>query len=177
MTNARPTQGEASEKVLSRAIGEELRRAREATGWSRWQLVARLPSGIGDRTLLSYEHGTRHLTVLRFLEICRALGFAAPTLLTHALQRARLELANLALQVDLRALLNDGSDTYRPMVQWAKNKLNKFPDGVVELPPSSLAELADFVGYPYQDLANYLARFTPDTNATNGTSGFGRERR
>jgi ribosome-binding protein aMBF1 (putative translation factor) len=50
--------GEATEKVISRAIGEELRRAREATGWSRLQLVSRLPSGIGDRTLLSYEHGT-----------------------------------------------------------------------------------------------------------------------
>lgn len=162
MTEARKRQEEVTEKTLSRAIGDELRRAREATGWSRLQLVARLPSGIGDRTLLSYEHGTRHLTVLRYLELCRALGFAAPTLLTQALQRARLELANLVLQVDLRALLNDESDTYRPMVQWAKNKLNKHPDGIVELPPSSVAELADFVGYPYQDLANYLARFTPE---------------
>lgn len=163
MTDARKSQEEVTDKTLSRAIGDELRRAREATGWSRWQLVARLPSGIGDRTLLSYEHGTRHLTVLRFLELCRALGVAGPTLLTQALQRARLELANLVLRVDLRALLNDGSDTYRPMVQWAKNKLNKHPDGIVELPPSSVAELADFVGYPYQDLANYLARFTPET--------------
>lgn len=166
MTDARKRQEEVTEKTLSRAIGDELRRAREATGWSRLQLVARLPSGIGDRTLLSYEHGTRHLTVLRFLELCRALGCAAPTLLTQALQRTRLELANLVLQVDLRALLNDESDTYRPMVQWAKNKLNKHPDGVVELPPSSVAELADFVGYPYQDLANYLARFTPEIAET-----------
>lgn len=161
-TDAGPNTQEVTEKALSRAIGEELRRAREATGWSRLQLVARLPSGIGDRTLLSYEHGTRHLTVIRLLEICRALGFAAPTLLTRALQRARLELANLVLQVDLRALLNDESDTFRPMVQWARNKLNKHPDGVVELPPSSVAELADFVGYPYEDLAKYLARFAPE---------------
>ena len=48
-------------KAVSRAMGEELRRAREARGWSRDYLVSRLPSGIGDRTLLSYEHGTRHL--------------------------------------------------------------------------------------------------------------------
>lgn len=127
LTKTQQFREEARAKTLSRAIGEELRRAREAAGWSRLQLVARLPSGIGDRTLLSYEHGTRHLTVLRFLEICRALGVAAPTLLTQALQRTRLELANLVLRVDLHALLNDESDTYRPMVQWAKNKLNKFP--------------------------------------------------
>jgi hypothetical protein len=33
----------------------------------------------------------------------------------------------------------------------------------VEFRPFSVEELADFVGYPYQDLANYLARFTPET--------------
>jgi len=68
---------DTSDKVISRALGEELRRAREALGWSRGHLVARLPSGIGERTLLSYEHGTRHLTALRFVELCRALGAAA----------------------------------------------------------------------------------------------------
>src|SRR4051794_20054161 len=66
--------------------GAELRRAREVLGWSRIQLVERLPSGIGDRTLLSYEHGTRHLTVLRFVEISRELITDAPTLLSRGLQ-------------------------------------------------------------------------------------------
>lgn len=155
-------QSEASEKAISRAIGEELRRAREATGWSRLQLVARLPSGIGDRTLLSYEHGTRHLTVLRFIELCRALGVAAPTLLNQAMQRARIHLQNLVLLVDLRFLLNDRSDKFRPMHQWARNKLNENPDGVVELPPSSVRELATFVGCTYPELAEYLARFLPE---------------
>jgi transcriptional regulator with XRE-family HTH domain len=157
-------QGEVTERVISRAIGEELRRAREALGWSRSQLVAELPSGIGDRTLLSYEHGTRHLTVLRFIELCRALGVAAPTLLNHALQRSRIHLQNLMLQIDLRFLLNDRSDKFRPMHQWARNKLNENPDGVVELPPSSVRELATFVGCTYQELANFLARFIPEEN-------------
>ena len=35
-----------TEKAISRAIGEELRRAREALGWSRAQLVALLPSEV-----------------------------------------------------------------------------------------------------------------------------------
>jgi len=65
-------QDEVPEKAISRALGEELRREREALGWSRAQLVARLPSGIGDRTLLSYEHGTRHSTALWLIEICRS---------------------------------------------------------------------------------------------------------
>jgi len=151
-----------TDKTISRAIGDELRRAREACGWSRLQLVARLPSGIGDRTLLSYEHGTRHLSALRLIEICYALGVDMPTLSRRALQRARIHLENLPLQVDLRALMNDGNDTYRPMMQWARNTLNEHPDGVVEVVPVAVRNLALFVGCPYRDLVDYLARFTPD---------------
>jgi transcriptional regulator with XRE-family HTH domain len=160
-------QSEVSEKTISRAIGEELRRARESLGWSRGHLVSRLPSGIGDRTLLSYEHGTRHLTVLRFIELCRALEVAAPTLLNQALQRARIHLQNLVLQIDLRHLLNDRSDKFRPMHQWARNKLNESPEGIVELPPSSVRELATFVGCQYQELATYLSRFIPEKTLEN----------
>jgi transcriptional regulator with XRE-family HTH domain len=156
------TRTDVTDKTISRAMGEELRRAREAKGWSRGQLVARLPSGIGDRTLLSYEHGTRHLTVLRFIELCKALGVAAPVLLNQALQRARIHLANLVLRVNLKFLLNDQSPNFRPMHQWARNKLNEHPGGVVELSPSSVRELAAFVGCGYEELAGYLARFLPE---------------
>jgi transcriptional regulator with XRE-family HTH domain len=155
-------ESEVAEKTISRAVGEELRRTREALGWSRGHLVSRLPSGIGDRTLLSYEHGTRHLTVLRLVELCRALGVAAPTLLNHALQRARIHLQNLVLLIDLKHLLNDRNEKFRPMHQWARNKLNENPDGVVELPPSSVRELATFVGCSYLELATYLSKFLPE---------------
>lgn len=155
-------QGEVAEKTISRAIGEELRRAREALGWSRGHLVSLLPSGIGDRTLLSYEHGTRHLTVLRLVELSRALGVAAPTLLNQALQRARIHLQNLVLLIDLKHLLNDRNEKFRPMHQWARNKLNEHPEGVVEVSPASVRELAAFVGCTYSELATYLSRFLPE---------------
>jgi transcriptional regulator with XRE-family HTH domain len=151
----------ASEKVISRALGKALREAREALHWSRGQLVARLPSRIGDRTLLTYEHGTRPLTVLRLLEIARVVGIPGPTLLTLALQKAELELTNLVLRVDLHALLKNESVECRPMIQWARNKLNKNPDGFVELSPSIVEELANFAGYAHEDLAKYLAQFAP----------------
>lgn len=160
-------QGEITEKVISRAIGEELRRAREANGWSRGYLVTRLPSGVGARTLLSYEHGTRHLTLLRFIELCTALGVAPPILLTQALQRARIHLHNLVLQIDLRQLLNDKDDRYLPMIQWAHNKLIEYPRGVVELLPSSIRELATLLGCPYHELADYLAGFIPEHPVDN----------
>ncbi len=157
-------QDDVTDKAFARAVGEEIRRAREEKGWSRAQLVAKLPSGIGDRTLLSYEHGTRQLTVLRLHEICRILGVSAPVLLSRALQRARIQLQNLVLHIDLRALLDDKSDRFRPMFQWARNKLNENPGGVVELEPSSVREMATFFGCSHLELANYLARFIPENN-------------
>jgi transcriptional regulator with XRE-family HTH domain len=151
-----------SDRVVSRAVGEELRRAREALGWSRGQLAARLPSGIGERTLLSYEHGTRHFTVLRLIEIARVLGVDGPTLLARGLQRARVYVESMTLHVDLRRLLLDNNNVFRPMAQWARNTLNEHPAGVVEVEPAVVRNLALFVGCPREDLANYLARFTPD---------------
>lgn len=97
---------ELSDKMISRALGEELRRTREARGWSRTQLVERLPSGIGERTLLSYEHAT-----------------------------------------------------FRPLNEWARNTLNECPDGIVEVEPVVVRNLALFIGCTHQRLASYLARF------------------
>ncbi|MFL6118040.1 multiprotein-bridging factor 1 family protein [Actinophytocola sp.] len=164
------TQNEVAAKAISRAIGEELRRAREAEGWSRAEFITRLPSGIGERTLLAYEHGIRVLTVLRLLELCGALGVVATVLLTMALQRARIFLTNLNLYVDLRALLRDESRKFRPLAQWAKNRLNRCPDGIAELAPTSVGELADFIGCTHEELACYLAKFIPDTLPANRTA-------
>jgi hypothetical protein len=33
-------------------------------------LAQRLPSGIGDQTLITYEHGVRQLTVARLVKLC-----------------------------------------------------------------------------------------------------------
>lgn len=157
------TRIDESEKIIARAIGEELRRARETGGWSRAQLVTRLPSGIGDRTLMAYEHGLRQLTVSRLIELCRALGVGAPSLLGQALQKAQIYLQNLVLQVDLHLLLDDSTDKFRPMFQWARNRLHQRPEEeVVELSPSAVRELAAFLGCTHDDLAGYLSRFAPE---------------
>lgn len=155
------TNTEESDKIITRAIGEELRRARETIGWSRTEFVARLPSGIGDRTLLAYEHGLRQLTVTRLVELCHALGVGAPSLLGQALQKAQVYLQNLVLQIDLRLLLDDTSERFRPMLQWAHARLSQEPGGVIEVTPSAIRELAAFVGCSHDDLTNYLSRFAP----------------
>jgi len=165
------------DKTISLAIGEELRRTRQARGWSRAQLVAQLPSGIGDRTLLSYEHGTRHPTAVRLIELCHALRIDTPTLLARALQRARIHIETLPLMVDLHALLRDGSDTFRSIVQWARNTLNEHPDGVVEVEPLVVRNLALFMGCAHEQLARYLARFVVEEEAETTPATPGRATR
>jgi transcriptional regulator with XRE-family HTH domain len=161
--NAR-TRSTLPEKTVSRALGEELRRVREERGWSRLQLVDLLPSGIGDRTLLSYEHGSRNITTVRFIEISNALGVDPSKMIGRGLQRARIQVENLALEIDLCALLHDRNEQFRPMHQWAHNALNKHPSGIVEIEPAVVQSLALFIGSDYLELANYLCRFTPDAD-------------
>ncbi len=158
---------EATAAAIARALGEELRRVREARGWSRAQFVKGLPSQIGDRTLLSYEHGSRQMTVLRLLELTEGLGVPASAVVAQAMQRARLYLQNLVLRVDLRQLLQDNNMHYRPLSTWARNRLNKAPGGVIEVTPSGVRELAAVLGRTPEEVSAYFAKFVPD-DATEG---------
>lgn len=163
---------EKTRDAFARAIGEELRRAREAHGWSRVQLSRRLPPGYGDRTILGYEHGTQRLFLDKLVELCVVLRVDPGTIITRGLGRAKLYLEHLSLHVDLNALLDDnrGSGTFGPMRQWARNTLNEHPDGIVEIEPTVVRNLALFIGCSHEALANYLARFTPDVEIHEDTT-------
>lgn len=153
--------GNISDIAIAKALGEELRRAREARELSRRQLAECLPSGIGERTLLSYEHGTRHMTVVRLFELCLQLDVGAPGLLGRALQRARIDLESVPFQVDLRGLQGDTNTMYGPVGRWARNKLDEAPGGIAELPQVAVSELAVLIGCSRSNLVDYLAQFTP----------------
>lgn len=155
--------------AITAAVGEELRCLREARRWSRLQFVGMLPSRIGERTLLSYEHGTRQLTLLRLAELSWALDIDAPTVFARGLQRARLLVSKLTLAVDLKALVADERVQFRPLVQWAKNTLNDHPGGIVEVEPAVVQNLARFIGCTPQELTDHLLRFTPDVEAARET--------
>jgi hypothetical protein len=87
---------------------------------------------------------------------------STPALLQSALQRAEIHLRNLTLQIDLKQLLKNRNEKFRSMHQWARNKLNEYPAGIVEIAPESVRELATFVGCGSDELARYLAKFIPE---------------
>jgi transcriptional regulator with XRE-family HTH domain len=153
---------DVTDEALSKAIGRELRLVRGEKGWSRAELVSMLRSGIGERTLLSYEHGTRAVLMVRLVEICAALSVAPTEILDKAYKRALH--ATLDLHVDLRQVLDDDTPMFRSMHRWARNKLNESLDGVVDVTPLSIRELAMAAGLPQNKLADYLARHVLDAD-------------
>lgn len=152
------------EEALNKAVGEELRRVREGTGLSRVHFSMRLPSRIGDRTLLAYEHGLRMMTLARLVELADALCVDPATIFRRGLQRARINVANMTLDVELNELIKDcesGSAKFRSLRIWARNALNENPAGVATIEVAAVRSIAQFIGCPQQKLAEYLARFTP----------------
>jgi transcriptional regulator with XRE-family HTH domain len=149
------------DRTFARVLGQELRTARETKGLTRLQLVAQLPSGIGDRTLLTYEHGIRQLTVSRFVEICRALGVAASEILDRALEKAR-DLRAFSLRVNLTAVLRDQRDELAPVRSWAQRRIEDSPTTEVLLSPAVVRELAAALGFTHAVLARYLVEFSVD---------------
>jgi transcriptional regulator with XRE-family HTH domain len=156
-----------AEGAITRALGEELRRARDSVGWTRAELVERAPSDLQVRTYATYEHGSRQCTVTRFVEICAALGVSAPDVLELALQRAEVHLETIGLQVDLRALLDAEQSELEPLRRWATNRLRANTDrsGVARLTTAVLQEMAVCLDLTRAQLVRYLVRFTPQAVA------------
>lgn len=79
-------------KVVMRCLGDELCAIRNDLGLTQAEAVALVKQKTGMsivwRTLLSYEHGIRILTVPRLFQLAQAYGQSAPMLLAAALQRA-----------------------------------------------------------------------------------------
>lgn len=156
------TEQKETAEAIARGVGEELRHRREAQGESRAQFVKRLPSGIGDRTLLAYEHGLRQLTVIRLVELSEGLGVGAPIVLGMGLQRAEVTLQDIPLRVDLSQLLDNTNAKVRPLHQWAKNRMRDSENGIAEILPPGVRELAASVGHAHHDVASQLATFVPN---------------
>lgn len=157
------------DEVVARALGEELRRARESLSCTRDQLVDRMTSEIQPRTLASYEHGSRQCTVVRLVEICQALRTPAPELLGIALQRAEIDLDNVFLQVDLHALTRDDRDELVQLRAWANKRLANNPDTrVAVLKWDVIQEMAIFLDCTRSQLVGYLTMFTPPGTRIRG---------
>ena len=151
-----------SDGVIARAIGEELRRARESVGLTRAQLVAKMESEIHPQTLATYERGVRQCTVGRLVEICQTMEISAPLLLTWAMQRAEIDLPTIGLQIDLRAVIKDKRAELIPLRKWARGRLTDDPESeIAQLDWPAVQEMASMYEIDRSEFVSYLISFTP----------------
>ena len=150
-------------RLLLREVARELKRVREARGWTRENFVDHLPSGISWRTLLSYENLDRDLSLPRFLELCVALRVSPLDVLVAAEEACDVGVEFRAVQVNLRDLIRDDATKYDLMRQWARNTvINNSALTSVEVTPDLMHEFAILMQCSSRDLALYLATFSID---------------
>lgn len=156
-------QDDGRSRILARALGQELQLVRETRGWSRAEMVARLPFDISRRTLNSYELGDSYHSVVRLVEMCRLLRVYAPDVLGMALQRA--EIKPRYVYVEVRQVLRADHERVR---QWAENRYSGDPGTeIVRLTPETIREMAALADMSWSALTGYLTQFTPN-DATLG---------
>lgn len=149
-----------SSEVLTRALGEELRRVREDRGWSQSELARWMPTELHVKTLATYEQGIRQCTVVRLVEICRTLGVAAADVLSRAQLHMAVDLQKVGLEVDLHAVAGDTRSELRLLRRWARNRLANNPAcGVVHLIPGALQEMAAVLGLTVAELVHQLEMY------------------
>ncbi|HEV7649868.1 MAG TPA: helix-turn-helix transcriptional regulator [Actinophytocola sp.] len=143
-----------------RVLGDELRRARNEHRWSRKELRARLTQYVSLPTLASYELGTRHCSVNRFVEICDALETTAPELLARVLRRSDCAIQRRDLHIDLRAVVCNSGSTFPAFRRWAQHRLATSPkaDDSIHLDASAVELLAELCSLTKPDLVTYLTK-------------------
>lgn len=148
---------------IKAAVGAELRRARDTLGWTRAELIERLPFDIHPQTLAGYERGAVHCTVGRFIDMCSVMGVSAPDILACAMQRAEIDLDITGVQVDLRAVISNSTPALLPLRRWARARLKTelSRDGVAHLTWPTVQEMATLFGLDRTRFARTLGEFTP----------------
>lgn len=142
------------------ALGDEMRRARKHRGWTQRDLALRLPWTTSTKTLASYELGTRHMPVARFVDVADALGQPAADLLTRARRRITNDLGP-GLTLDLNAVVEALPNTLVPLRRWARCRLHHLTTGqrpLVLISPPALTHLAKLCEIDTDDLIHQLTQ-------------------
>ncbi|MGH3568539.1 MAG: helix-turn-helix domain-containing protein [Pseudonocardia sp.] len=144
---------------LALAVGDELRKARKARGWTRKYLLAEMLTNsareLSLQTLATYELGTRGLTLDRFAEVCAALELPMHELLKRAEDRIR-DSARSSVLVDLDALANTQAPRLQPLRRWAAARSATTSAPTLLLDSAALTSTANFCDITVPELLDAL---------------------
>lgn len=145
-----------------RMLGNELRTLRKSRGWTRKQLNARLQSTISLQTLATYEHGTRQCSVVRFAEICLALGEKPHDVLARV-DRRLFTAASDEIRVDLTKIAEATDPTLAPLRRWAADRLRETDPASgseITLTTAAVDRMAELCGTSSVELLSQLRELT-----------------
>lgn len=144
--------------AYQRVLGDEIRRLRKQRGWTRKDLNTRLQSEISLQTLATYELGTRHVSVVRFVEICLALGMPPHEVLARVHERVFADTTLGRIRIDLRRVVRDRTSELQPLRRWAKGRLDETGGRVidVQLDITALERMAELCGLQTVELIGRL---------------------
>jgi transcriptional regulator with XRE-family HTH domain len=155
--------------TYQRVLGDEIRRLRKQRSWTRKDLNERLQSEISLQTLATYELGTRQVSVIRFVEICLALGELPHELLRRVHERVFTELPVGRIRVDLRKVVRDRAPELLPLRRWAAGRLAAEPTpqaGEVQLDLAALEQMAELCGLETVELIARLREISGSSVAS-----------
>lgn len=144
-----------SEKAFGWNLGQIVKDAREQAGRGRDDVTRMLRSDIGPHALRSYELGNRHVTVWRLVEIAQCLGGATASEMVAEAEIKTPGLTNTPISVTVVQVMNDGTDGFEQVHQWASKR---YKDGarVLTLSPDTVREMAAVMGLSHALLSVYL---------------------
>jgi hypothetical protein len=145
---------------FGRVLGDELRAARLARGLVRREVAPRLNPPVSLNTLATYELGTRHLPVTRFVEICLLLDVLPMDLLRRACERVSADLTT-GWQVDLAAAAKLRDPALAPLAAWAAVRLGHGQRRVARLDRAAIVPLATLCGLEWHVLVARLPHVPP----------------
>jgi transcriptional regulator with XRE-family HTH domain len=138
---------------LAHHLGDELRSARKALGWTREELRDQLIAAGGDdlclQTLATYELGTRNIYVKRLVQIALTMNVAPQKLFDRALVRTFGDFGRTHLEVKVSALAHTRDPRLGRLRPWAEvrhRQADYDPAALVQLDPPAIQTLADLSG-------------------------------
>lgn len=154
-------------REISRAVGDQIGFAREHARPTRRHAATLIPGT--ERTVISWELGTRALTIPRQVEVCQAIGADPAVVLTKALVTVG-DITGFTLLVNLIAIAADRTKGFEKAQSWARHRSSRYPnDTEVLLSARAVRELAVAFNCPHLDLAHYLYEFS-DRNTDGWTT-------
>lgn len=153
--------------VFARALGDEIRQARKARGWTRKQLQARLSTEVSVQTLGTYELGTRQCSVARLAELCQAMNILPHDLLARVYEHTTMHDENEKLLVDLDRVLRDRQPELTPLRRWARQRLDQAElnqPHTVRFNLAALDRLAELCGVTVVGLIGQLQELASSPN-------------